>query len=319
MAPKQKTEAELRYPIGVVARRTGIHPETIRIWERRYAVVTPERPGSGRRLYSEEDVRRLELVKKLVDAGHPVGQVAHLPTPTLLTHISQATAARAGHPVGTEMGTCRIVAVGESLPARLDHERSQLGGIELVAAWRDPSKVKIDERKGTPDVVLIEAASVHAGSLTDVEILRARTGARAAVLVFGFGARRLIEELEREGVQCLQSPVTAAELRRACFAVCGRRDASGPTVRAADVGRRFDPDQLARIASLASTLACECPRHLADLINSLIAFESYSSDCQISKPADAVVHAMLRDRAAAARALLETGLMEVLQQEGITV
>jgi len=316
MATRQKNESEMRFPIGVVARRTGIHPETIRIWERRYAVVSPERPGSGRRLYSEEDVRRLELVKKLVDAGNPIGQVAQLPTATLLAQLGQGAGPAVASPGA---GACRVVAVGPSLPVRLDHERGQLPGIELVASWREAAKAKLEERSAPPDVAILESTSVHAGTLTEIEILRARTGARASVLVYGFGPRRLLDELEREGVQCLQAPVPPAELRRACFAAGGQRETGLPAVRATTPARQFEPDQLARIASLAPTLACECPRHLADLISSLVAFEAYSSECQISKPADAMIHALLKDRAAAARALLETGLMEVLQQEGIEV
>ncbi len=316
MSIKDKTDNELRYPIGVVARRTGIHPETIRIWERRYAVVSPDTSASGRRLYSEDDVRRLELVKKLVDAGNPIGRVARLPTATLLSQLGKRPAAQDASPIGR---LCRVIAIGETLPARLEYDRPQMPGIELVASWRQPDHARRDERAGAPDVVVVESAGVQADSLTEIEILRARLGARAAVLVYGFGARRLLDELEREGVQCLQAPVSAAQLRRACLSACSAGAIAAVPPAPAEGERRFDPDQLARIASLAPTLACECPRHLADLIASLAAFEAYSSECQVNKPADAKIHALLKNRAGAARALLETALAEVLQLEGIAV
>jgi len=315
MPTKEKLDNELRYPIGVVARRTGIHPETIRIWERRYAVVSPGTSASGRRLYSEDEVRRLELVKKLVDAGNPIGRVAKLPTATLLSQSGRRSTAQDAPTLGR---ACRVIAIGETLPARLEYDRAQMPGVELVASWRQPVHAKRDERGGAADVVVLERPGVQADTLTEIEMLRARLGARAAVLVYGFGAQRLLDELDREGVQCLQAPVSAAQLRRACLSACGGGMAAVPP--APDPGeRRFAPDQLARIASLASTLACECPRHLADLIASLSAFEAYSSECQVSKPADAKIHALLKNRAGAARALLETALAEVLQLEGMAV
>ena len=67
------------YKIGAVARLTGISPDTLRIWERRYDVVTPERTSTGDRLYSSEDITRLQLIKRLVDSGNGIGSVASLP------------------------------------------------------------------------------------------------------------------------------------------------------------------------------------------------------------------------------------------------
>ena len=47
------------YRIGAVARLTGISPDTLRIWERRYDIVDPQRTPKGGRLYSQQDVTRL--------------------------------------------------------------------------------------------------------------------------------------------------------------------------------------------------------------------------------------------------------------------
>ncbi len=66
-----------RYPIGAVAKLTGIAVETLRAWERRYRIVDPGRDGRGR-MYSEADVRKLRLLRKLVDHGHAIGRLATL-------------------------------------------------------------------------------------------------------------------------------------------------------------------------------------------------------------------------------------------------
>lgn len=67
----------LRYPIRAVSKLTGISVDTLRAWERRYAVVEPERDERGR-LYSEADVERLKLLRQLVEQGHAIGRVAAL-------------------------------------------------------------------------------------------------------------------------------------------------------------------------------------------------------------------------------------------------
>lgn len=67
-----------QFPMRVVVRRTGLNPSLLRAWERRYAAVGPGRSEGGQRLYSESDVRRLGLLRAVVDAGHNIGRVAGL-------------------------------------------------------------------------------------------------------------------------------------------------------------------------------------------------------------------------------------------------
>jgi len=66
------------YRIGAVSRLTGIAPDTLRVWERRYGAVVPMRSEKGSRLYSQDDVGRLALIKRLVDSGDAISRVANL-------------------------------------------------------------------------------------------------------------------------------------------------------------------------------------------------------------------------------------------------
>ncbi|MEM8964269.1 MAG: MerR family transcriptional regulator, partial [Acidobacteriota bacterium] len=72
------TMTDDRLAIGNVARRTGLQADLIRAWERRYGAIEPERDRNQRRLYSEDDVTRLVLLRRLVEAGHSIGRVAEL-------------------------------------------------------------------------------------------------------------------------------------------------------------------------------------------------------------------------------------------------
>ena len=70
---------EARYRVGMVSKMTGLSTHTLRLWEKRYAAVTPKRTEAGGRLYSDADVERLRLLHALVDAGHSIGGIARLP------------------------------------------------------------------------------------------------------------------------------------------------------------------------------------------------------------------------------------------------
>lgn len=63
------------YPIAAVARDTGVNKDTLRVWERRYGFPTPSRDAQGERSYSAQDVERLRVVKRLMDAGHRPGRL----------------------------------------------------------------------------------------------------------------------------------------------------------------------------------------------------------------------------------------------------
>jgi methylmalonyl-CoA mutase cobalamin-binding subunit len=67
------------HPIGVVARRTGLTSHIIRVWEKRYGAVSPRRTTTNRRLYSDTEVERLQLLRRATLTGHSIGQIARLP------------------------------------------------------------------------------------------------------------------------------------------------------------------------------------------------------------------------------------------------
>ena len=57
--------------IGELARRTGVAPELLRAWERRYGLLAPMRTEVGYRLYSDGDVRRVRRMRELLGLGSP--------------------------------------------------------------------------------------------------------------------------------------------------------------------------------------------------------------------------------------------------------
>ena len=56
------------YMISVAAELTGMHPQTLRVYEQK-GLVTPGRSRGNTRLYSEGDIERLNLISKLTEEG----------------------------------------------------------------------------------------------------------------------------------------------------------------------------------------------------------------------------------------------------------
>jgi len=83
------------YSIKAVAQATGLTVETLRAWERRYAVVVPQRDASGRRVYRPEDVLRLRRLREATERGHPIGRLAALGEDGLAALLNEPTDRRA--------------------------------------------------------------------------------------------------------------------------------------------------------------------------------------------------------------------------------
>ena len=68
---------ETVYVISVAAELAGVHPQTLRIYERR-GLVTPGRTSGGNRRYSEADIARLKCVAELAAEGMNLEGIRHV-------------------------------------------------------------------------------------------------------------------------------------------------------------------------------------------------------------------------------------------------
>lgn len=121
--PDPAEPLELTYPLRTAARLTGLSPEVLRAWERRYGAVDPLRTSGGTRRYRASDLERLRLLKAAVDAGHRIGQVAKLDTAALRERSEP-------DPVATNTTVDAILTSLERLDA---DEARRLLGLQLSA------------------------------------------------------------------------------------------------------------------------------------------------------------------------------------------
>ena len=324
------------YRIGAVARLTGIPPDTLRVWERRYAVVEPLRSEAGTRLYAAEDVGRLTLIKRLVDNGDAISHVAALN----LAQLQERSRGLDLMPAtDADQRPCRVAVLGPTLPTLLArdgahvtpldkgamHAGATLGeGVELVGAFADEPRFQAAIADLKVDLLVLERPTLQLDRIAQITDLFIASGAARGLVIYGFAARAAVERLESQHIATKRAPMDAAELARWCAALHRREKALTPDALldgidlATPIPRRlYDSATLARIALASSTVRCECPHHLVQLVSSLVAFEQYSRECENHNPDDAALHAFLHAATAHARATMEAALARVVEAEGL--
>lgn len=108
---------EALHPIAVAASRSGLTPDVLRVWERRYRAFQPARTAGGQRMYSDDDLRRIWLLAAATRAGRNIGSVARLPTEELARMVEHDEAAALRLPAAPE-------AEGLDLSRELDAVRA---------------------------------------------------------------------------------------------------------------------------------------------------------------------------------------------------
>ena len=74
---------EKKFGIKAISNSCGILPHTLRVWEQRYQVFSPERGSNGQRLYSEQDLTKAKLLSRLLEHGHSISSLAEYKTEEL--------------------------------------------------------------------------------------------------------------------------------------------------------------------------------------------------------------------------------------------
>ena len=64
--------------IGELSQRTGISPELLRAWEKRYGLLKPSRSPGGFRLYSDADEARIRRMRSHLASGVAAAEAARL-------------------------------------------------------------------------------------------------------------------------------------------------------------------------------------------------------------------------------------------------
>ena len=186
------------------------------------------------------------------------------------------------------------------------------------------------------DLLLWQAPGLHASALPALKAAQDAWGARQVAVTYRFAGAAATSAFVAAGAVAIREPDDDAALGRWMASLQGALQRGVPTSggdpvppnrpntpNASDLPagtiapRRFDDATLTALAGRSSAIACECPRHVAELLMQLSNFEAYSADCANRSPADAELHAYLQRVAGLSRGLFEAALERVARQEGL--
>ena len=155
---EQMSGASPGWSIAAVHRDTGLSKDTLRVWERRYGFPQPGRDAADERLYPAEQVERLRLIRRLLDAGHRPGRVVALDLPTLQAlavpvpvpvRVAMLGAGAAAHPAPLpDIAACLGLVQCHDAPAlrrQLGQAALRLGLVQFVTQLVAPLTTAVGE------------------------------------------------------------------------------------------------------------------------------------------------------------------------------
>ena len=321
---------------GAVARMLRMPVATLRVWERRYGLTQPALSPSGQRLYSADQVRRLVMLKQLTGLGHAIGSLAPLDMAQLQRVASTHALALAGTQSGNDTEKAkptpapgrawRLAVIGAALGTRLQRPAllRRLGRpVVVLGPFANAAEADAALQGSEVDALVVHEPHLHEDWLASMQAAAPALAAVPKAVLYGFAAGSVCESLATAGAALLREPQTDTVLAQW---LCSLATASTGAPRAAHgVARSIEPvpasrwnDQsLTDFAGQSSTIACECPRQVAELLMQLTHFEAYSTECAQRSPADADLHAYLAQVAATSRVHFEAALERVALHEGL--
>lgn len=290
------------YKIGAVAKRTGISPECLRAWERRYGLEPAERAGKTR-FYSASQVERLTRVKALLEQGHPVSQLIQLSDDELQRRLRPPPPRAATHRRRTGLVGGQLI-----LAHREAHRNPEASGtgLEVVAEWSTAADLKA-ERGALPelDCLVVYVPTLDPQRLEDIEEIYPDA---SLVVAFRYATSADLESCRQAGRAILRWPAEWQTLVR-------RVTATTPAL--ADTPRRYSEGELMHIAMMASQAGCDCPRYLAELIGEINDYESHARRCGSTYGTVDEDHRLVAGRLGTARGQLEESLHVLVEKHGL--
>ena len=313
------------HKIGAVSSLSGVPTPTLRVWEVRYATFSPLKTQGQHRLYSDDDVLKATLLKRLTEQGHAISNIANLSSQALNNLLMQQQSSnRIQVHKKLEDRAISMTIIGLALAGRIESKKFTLSfnnhEIKVADIFNDLSDALGAEFEQPTQILLVKTNSLHAGIEVDIHKLAQNCQALQVIVLYNYGQQNIIESMKRSGMIVRREPISdsdLADLINSVLLVGTEEKNSGLVVGALIPQRKYSDATLAKVAGISSNVLCECPRHIAEIIAQLASFEQYTHECLNKSTEDAHLHAYLSSVSGSARALFESALEMVAKHEGI--
>ena len=300
------------YAIGTVARLTGLKPDTLRVWERRYGLRPSYRSATGRRQYTQADLEHLQLLATLVDSGVRIGEVASCGRRTLEVMLGREDGLQAPD------RKPRVLVIGTALCEWLDEHQGCLSHVDAILARvaLADSAAALAEGVEAPDLLVVGCTKLGPEQVRQVDALAIALAAGRTLVIHAQANERSLEALRHKGVGVATFPpdpgFLAFELARVPAEMAARQGSVHLGDLVGGKPRQMSKEQLVAAGASRTTPGEPSPARLAELVNGLAGLEQDMAAGEVGNWSDAAVRACAYTYAGQARWLMEKALQVVL-------
>ena len=313
------------HKIGAVSSLSGVPTPTLRVWEMRYETFQPQKTESKHRLYTDDDVLKATVLKRLTDQGHSISSIAQLSSTELNLLLQQQQETNQRKAIADlKNQTVSIAVIGLPLAAKIETKKFTFSfnnqAIRITDIFSTVQQALAAKFQKNPQILLIQTNSLHSGVQVDIHRLAQLNNALQVIVLYNYGQEPIIESMKRCGMIVRREPISdsdLAELIKSVLLINNESSANSLSTGMLIPPRKYDDIELMRVANISTNVLCECPKHVSEIITQLASFEQYSHECLNNSTEDAHLHAYLSSVSGSARALFESALEMVAKHEGI--
>jgi len=219
----------------------------------------------------------------------------------------------------------RFIAIGSQVHTLLEDAQLLGNSAEVVYSANDLNSWDTDTNTQQCDLVVIECNTVFPETVQLIKEKTRSSGASMAVVIYQFTQESARGMMARASlITPLRAPIESNDLKYVCEADLAmasirnspidvlqydeEEDLSEEEAKTLIPDRLYSDEILTKIAKISTSIDCECPHHMANLLKSLNAFEEYCKMCESRNEEDLVLHSLLHRKTAHARSIMESAL-----------
>ena len=219
----------------------------------------------------------------------------------------------------------RFIAIGSQTHALLEDAQLLGSNAEVVYSANNINSWDTDTNTQQCDLVVIECNTVFPETVQLIKEKTRSSGASMAVVIYQFTQESARGMMARASlITPLRAPIESNDLKYVCeadLAMASIRNSPIDVLQYDDEeelteeedkslipDRLYSDEVLNKISKISTSIDCECPHHMANLLKSLSAFEEYCKMCESRNEEDVILHALLHRKTAHARSIMENAL-----------
>jgi len=234
--------------------------------------------------------------------------------------------------------TLPVVVIGLGLARRLESPKFtknlQIASLRMIHVYMDIASALLgvdalrSKEEKQSGLIIINQDQIHEQSVAELISLAHKYSRHQLLVLYQYAPSSCVEALKSKGFMVKREPVTDSDLAQLVqsFLVIESRKNNDETNYPVNLDtlslitpRKYSKETLDQLSALSTSVFCECPHHVCEILGQLASFEKYSHECLSNSSEDADMHSYLSSVSGSARILFEQALEKIVAYEGLQI